>query len=305
MHLQNKVKNIPTNTIDYDNVLTKTKSELKDIENYEREQTKMIRLKEIETILWKETSKEECEDMIDGYKQYLNDIRKINKLEDKLGKLTLYDNYTEFKKQLTKVLQCPNCKMNVYYDMEKEVLLFHDSFNDDFNRDEVQAKISTHEKNQIKWNSMSNLKNEIVESYEIFDLHEKNSIKTELHNIEKYYQTHLALEQEKNNLVITNLSKPLENKTELEEKILTLKVKAREYNKSKERLTELYNEINNLNYKKDYKMDFVLKKYSKKVSVSKLTDKLNSLQDKMTNLTLEVSSLMDEIKKIEQLERYI
>ena len=191
--------------------------ELRNYENYEKEQIKVVRVKEIVGILWV-TSKEDCESMIDGYKQYLKDIRKMGKLKDRLSKLTLYPNYFELKKQLQlgKALECPNCNANIYYDIEQQVLLSHEPFNNDFDRVELEAKIAIHEKNQLKFHTFTSSKNEIVESYDVFDIQDKNNIKTELTEISQYYKEHLALEQEKNNLVISNLSKPMQNKTELQ-----------------------------------------------------------------------------------------
>ena len=301
-HLENDLIKLPN--IHPTQELSILQEELKNCEIYEKNQIHIERYNEIEKILWKETDKNECESMIDDYKQYLNDIRKMIKLNDKLDKLTLYPNYFDLKKQLQlgKALECPHCKEDIYYDIEKQTLLAHEPFNNEFDQIELEKKIKLHEKNKPKFNILTSSKNDIIESYDEFNIDDKDNIKIELQEISEYYKEHLTLEQEKKNLTILSLAKPLHDKIELQDKIILLQVQAQEYNNNKKRKTILESQINDLKAKKRLEIDQFIKNYDKLVLVSKLETKLKLLKEKKQNLNIQL--LESEIKQIEQFEYY-
>ena len=109
-----QVKNL-SEILDFSNEINRWKKLLNENQNYE----KYLENLKIKEKLWIENSKAECEEMIEDYKQYLQDIKQVKKLNAKIDQLVFFENYTDMKLKVKTQLECPACSASLLFDEKK------------------------------------------------------------------------------------------------------------------------------------------------------------------------------------------
>ena len=182
-----QLKNLSITNKNYNSEIIKWKQCLQKSINYEQYLSKKK--------LWLENSKLECEDLIDSYKQYLQDIHKTKQLDNELNQLQFYNDYENMKLQIKTQLQCPVCSAHLLFDQKNhEIQKGKISIINKNSKKLLKNKIKIHEKNLQTRIILNKQKNDIIASYETFDINDELIINKQLHAITKYYKKQLYLE---------------------------------------------------------------------------------------------------------------
>ncbi len=206
--------------------------EYEEIVSQEKE-TRKLRIKEIDLELWQEMKKDECKDLSQGHREYLQDILHVEKLRIKLESLTVEDRYGDCKnlqqdfenvrEEIEKARRempsysCPKCE--TVLKMENEELVLAES-SVSTSAEELENKLEEltkqktilsgilHSSRQI-FNTKKRVGDEmddIINSYDDFSGLTEKEIRDDLENWEEYLGKNLELEKEKKRLKGEDLS---------------------------------------------------------------------------------------------------
>lgn len=327
----------------------KDKTRLQDMfENEQIERKKQ--LEEINNSLWKDYTKEECEDMIKDFKETIVDIENIRNLRKQIDNLVCNDidlleneletqrNLLSEKKELLDVevkqsnlFACPSCSAELYFENNKTLCLKRkNTSNTDISllKDEINGitkKIKQLEHNLFtaKDNNQRRLLLEkkvlSIENKYDDNMNFETDYANDLQEIKQYYNTHLNLQNKKDELLKSGFSssysylekdiarqeKKLKeyasiqslNETMTESELIQI-IQKEESNKSKLRDTDdkiksLTKEIENNNQLIEQKESIYLQKYNNIANDYELEEKVN-------NLLKEIKDIEDEIVIFEQ-----
>ncbi len=198
--------------------------EYEEIVSQEKE-TRELRIKEIDLKLWQEMKKDECKDLSQEHREYLQDILHVEKLRIKLeslpdveGRYGNYENlqqdFESLREKIEKVRRempsytCPGCE--VVLKMENEELVLAES-SVSTSAEELENKLEEltkqktilsnilHSSRQI-FNTKKRVDDEmedIINSYDDFSALTEQEIRDDLKNWEEYLERNLELEKEK------------------------------------------------------------------------------------------------------------
>jgi DNA repair protein SbcC/Rad50 len=197
-----------------------------EIEKYEKE------ISFIDSKLWKEYTKEECESSIKDTKDILKDAKRVSFLEKQIDicisqkeleslkiELENYRVQLDIKrkildaiKQQDKIYSCPSCKSNLHFKNDKLCINTENQITNDIDEKEVTECIKNLN-NKIKKLELSvpNEENKIIQQAKIKkeielilsqyeDELNEISIEEDLQALENYYKTQLRLENKKDSL---------------------------------------------------------------------------------------------------------
>jgi len=219
-----QVKNL-SEILDFSNEINRWKKLLNENQNYE----KYLENLKIKEKLWIENSKAECEEMIEDYKQYLQDIKQVKKLNAKIDQLVFFENYTDMKLKVKTQLECPACSASLLFDEKKhDIQVCEKKINiesDARKKSDLYKKIALHEKNLQTRDILHERREDIILNYETFDIKEKSMIKEQLQNIKVYYKENLALESEYNSDIDDKIEKPKHTTEFISQKITEFQMK--------------------------------------------------------------------------------
>lgn len=335
----------------------KDKTRLQDMfENEQIERKKQ--LEEINNSLWKDYTKEECEDMIKDFKETIVDIENIKNLRKQIDNLVCNDidlleneletqrNLLSEKKELLDVevkqsnlFACPSCSAELYFENNKTLCLKRkNASNTDISllKDEINGitkKIKQLEHNLFT--AKDNNQRRLLLEKKVLSIENKyddnmnfgTDYANDLQEIKQYYNTHLNLQNKKDELLKSGFSssysylekdvarqeKKLKeyasiqslNETMTESELIQI-IQKEESNKSKlkdidDKIKSLTKEIDNNNQLIKEKESIYLQKYNNIANDYELEEKVN-------NLLKEIKDIEDEIvifeRNLEQINKW-
>ena len=285
---------------------------LQNIKLNEKRSNHLKRLKDIGEI-WDDLGKSECEQSMQDYRQYLKDIKQVEKLTEKMKAYPLTENYEEMKLelQLGKKLTCPNCRSNLHYDSKHECLVI--STNSSQTRDpiDLEQTIKDYEKKEKKKFVIIEQINSIQGNYEEFTPNDKDEIQTCLSSMKKYYNQNIGLEHEKlqlkGKLKKLPLLKHIPTKTEedIRTEICSLEVQTQLYNENTKNLQEVELELKQLQMDKRQKIQVYTSKYMKQVSEEKINQRITKYLEVIQQLEIDRETYQHTITQITAYHHYI
>ena len=283
-----------------------------EIEKYEKE------ISFIDSKLWKEYTKEECESSIKDTKDILKDAKRVSFLEKQMEvcitekelenmKIELENYRTELDikkkildtiKQQGKIYSCPSCKSNLHFKNEKLCINNENETINDIDEKEVTDCIKNLN-NKIKKFELSipNEENIIIQQRKIkkeiesiLSQYEDElndiSVEEDLQNLENYYKTQLRLENKKQTLIESLKNDEFSSSYKLFQKdVLKLKQK-----------------INNLNlnditiYDNKYSEEELRNIIIDEQNIKEKLERINKKRNKIEEDNLKYKKQIDELK---------
>jgi len=283
-----------------------------EIEKYEKE------ISFIDSKLWEEYTKEECESSIKDTKDILKDAKRVSFLEKQMEvcitekelenmKIELENYRTELDikkkildtiKQQGKIYSCPSCKSNLHFKNEKLCINNENETINDIDEKEVTDCIKNLN-NKIKKFELSipNEENIIIQQRKIkkeiesiLSQYEDElndiSVEEDLQNLENYYKTQLRLENKKQTLIESLKNDEFSSSYKLFQKdVLKLKQK-----------------INNLNlnditiYDNKYSEEELRNIIIDEQNIKEKLERINKKRNKIEEDNLKYKKQIDELK---------
>jgi len=305
---------------EFENINNKYNDDVKKLEQMKNEEKEKYE-KEISFIdskLWKEYTKEECESSIKDTKDILKDAKRVSFLEKQIDicisqkeleslkiELENYRVQLDIKrkildaiKQQDKIYSCPSCKSNLHFKNDKLCINTENQITNDIDEKEVTECIKNLN-NKIKKLELSipNEENKIIQQAKIkkeIDLilsqyeDELNeiSIEEDLQALENYYKTQLRLENKKDTLEESLKNDEFSSSYKLFQKdVLKLKQK-----------------INNLNindfsvYDEKYSEEELRNIIIDQQNVKEELERINKKRNKIKEDSLKYKNQIDELK---------
>jgi DNA repair exonuclease SbcCD ATPase subunit len=309
------------------------KTQLNDAEKqykelYQSNQEKINnRIKEIETVIWNDASKEEVIQIITDYKVVVNDYNEYTRLITSLEKLplpieNLQKNINNINDQLLSlkmsktVLMCPKCDTTL--SCSNGVLHFCEikKYDTEETEDKLRKKLLKYEKQykqQIARESIEKSIQEIVNMYEDGQL--SSECIDDFNEYKQYYNNNLLLEKERENLLKSSDNDMLK---ELKKSIKKKKIKIDKLIESQ--TTEIIDineektrdQINTLSITIDNHKKYAIQltKYNndkesiiKSIENKKISDR--DIQHETDDMKVKINELEKKLEELEEIKEYL
>ena len=301
----------------------KTLDEMKnqEIEKYKKE------ILYIESKLWKEYTKEECESCINDTKSILNDSKRVSflkkqiekcisekdlenlkiKLENYRNGLDIKKKYLDTIKKQGKIFSCPSCKSKLHLKDDKlcidnakiydenidinEIVEFIKNLNIKIKK--LELNIPNEENKIIQQHKIQKEIDSIINEYE--DELNEISIEEDLKVLENYYKTQLRLEDKKENIQNSLENEEFSSSYNLFEKdILRLKQKIKKLN-----INDNDNYID-VKYSEEELRSIIVKEQNIKEKLEHIDKKIKKIKED----NLKYKNQIDELK-IKYIDKYL
>lgn len=270
--------NILLSRKEFETLNNKYKEDIKKLEEMKIEEIQKYKkeITSIESKLWIEHTKEECESSIKDTKDFLKDAKRVSFLQKQIDDCISYEDLENFKiklenyrseldskkkkleilKQQGKIYSCPSCKSKLHFKEdklcfnnikelnvenidEKEILEYIKNLNNKIKK--LELDIPNEENKIIQQTKIQKEINSILSQYED-ELNEIN-IEDDLQVLENYYKTQLRLEDKKETVDQSLKNEEFSSSYKLFEKdLLRLKQKIKKLDIIENILDEKYSE---------------------------------------------------------------